>query len=273
MTDLALVRRLRAAGCVFAEDEAALLLAAASDPEALEALVARRCAGEPLEQVLGWAAFDGLRVTVRPGVFVPRHRTTLLVRLAVEHLDGRGERASDEARDRTSRAAPVVVDLCCGTGAVGLAVVTKVPGARLWAADLDPAAVECAAANLTAAGATVLQGDLDTPLPPALAGTVDVLVANVPYVPTSEIVLMPPEARDHEPGLALDGGTDGLDLARRVMTVAPRWLTPGGVVLVETSERQAPVLALQARAAGLEPRVVEDEDLGATAVIAAAPAD
>lgn len=271
-----LVERLRAAGCVFAEDEAALLLAATRDPDELETLVARRCAGEPLEQVLGWAEFDGLRVTVRPGVFVPRHRTTLLVRLAAEHLAGRHDDTRVEARvdaqDRVASTAPVVVDLCCGTGAVGLAVVTRVPGTRLWSADLDPAAVACAVANLAGTGATVLQGDLDAPLPASLARAVDVLVANVPYVPTSEIGLMPPEARDHEPGHALDGGPDGLDLARRVMSAAPRWLAPGGLALVETSERQAPALAAHARAVGLVPRVVEDDDLGATAVLAVAPA-
>jgi release factor glutamine methyltransferase len=257
-----LVARLRAAGCVFAEDEAALVLQATTDPAALEALVVRRCAGEPLEQVLGWAEFDGLRVAVRPGVFVPRHRTTLLVRRAAEHL--RTQLPPDRA------AAPVVVDLCCGTGAVGLAVTTRVPGVRLWAADLDPVAVACAAGNLAGTGATVLHGDLDAPLPRSLAGAVDVLVANVPYVPSAEIGLMPPEARDHEPGHALDGGADGLDLARRVMTAAPRWLAPGGLVLVETSGRQAPALVAHARAAGLEPSVVEDDDLGATAVLGVA---
>lgn len=253
-----LVARLRAAGCVFAEDEAALLLEAAATPAELEALTARRCAGEPLEQVLGWAEFAGLRVAVRPGVFVPRHRTELLVRIAVHHL----------AQARPGAAPREVVDLCCGSGAVGLAVATRAAGLHLTAADLDPTAVACARANLDLVGADVLLGDLDAPLPSSLLGRVDVLVANVPYVPTAEIALMPPEARDHEPGHALDGGEDGLDLARRVMAAAPRWLRTGGLVTVETSTRQASALVAHARAAGLVPRVVDDDELGATAVAA-----
>ncbi len=244
------VARLRAAGCVYAEDEAALLHEAASGP-ALERLVARRVAGEPLEQVLGWASFGGLRVGVVPGVFVPRRRTELLVREAVA-LTAPGA---------------VVVDLCCGCGAVGLVVATRVPGVELHAADVDPVAVACAGANLGAVGGTVHVGDLDAPLPARLRGQVDVLAANAPYVPTAEIALMPPEARDHEPSVALDGGSDGLDVARRVVAAARGWLAPGGHVLVETSRRQAPSLAAAVTAAGLAPRVVTDDDLGGTVVI------
>jgi release factor glutamine methyltransferase len=244
------VARLRAAGCVYAEDEAALLHEAASG-QALERLVARRVAGEPLEQVLGWASFGGLRVGVVPGVFVPRRRTELLVREAVA-LTAPGA---------------VVVDLCCGCGAVGLVVATRVPGVELHAADVDPVAVACAGANLGAVGGTVHVGDLDAPLPARLRGRVDVLAANAPYVPTAEIALMPPEARDHEPSVALDGGSDGLDVARRVIAAARGWLAPGGHVLVETSRRQAPSLAAAVTAAGLAPRVVTDDDLGGTVVI------
>jgi release factor glutamine methyltransferase len=244
------VARLRAAGCVYAEDEAALLQEAASGP-ALEPLVARRVAGEPLEQVLGWASFGGVRVGVVPGVFVPRRRTELLVREAVA----------------VTTPGAVVVDLCCGCGAVGLVVATTVPGVELHAADVDPVAVACAAANLGAVGGTVHVGDLDAPLPARLRGRVDVLAANAPYVPTAEIALMPPEARDHEPSVALDGGVDGLDVARRVVAAAGGWLTPGGHVLVETSRRQAPSLAASVIRAGLAPRVVTDDDLGGTVVV------
>jgi release factor glutamine methyltransferase len=247
------VARLRAAGCVYAEDEAALLREAASGP-ALEALVVRRVAGEPLEQVLGWASFGRLRVAVVPGVFVPRRRTELLVREAVA----------------VTAPGAVVVDLCCGCGAVGLAVATTVPGVELHAADVDPVAVACARGNLAGLGVvdgTVHLGDLDAPLPARLRGRVDVLAANAPYVPTAEIALMPPEARDHEPPGALDGGTDGLDVARRVVAAAGGWLAPGGRVLVETGRRQAPSLAAAMSAAGLVPRVVTDDDLGGTVVI------
>jgi release factor glutamine methyltransferase len=246
-----IVTTLRAAGCVFAEDEARLLTEAAADPGRLAALVERRVAGIPLEQLLGWAEFCGLRIVVEPGVFVPRRRTELLVREAAAR------------RPRT------VVELCCGSGAIAAALTDRLDSPDVYAADIDPAAVRCARRNLPAAH--VYEGDLDAPLPPRLERSVDVLVANAPYVPTKEIALMPPEARDHEPRVALDGGADGLDLARRVMAVAPRWLAPAGVVIVETSRRQAPLLAAAATAAGLVPEVVHDED-GGTAVVARRPA-
>ncbi|MDC7122821.1 putative protein N(5)-glutamine methyltransferase [Cellulomonas fimi] len=247
-----LAARLRAAGCVFAEDEARVLLDATSDADALETMVARRVAGEPLEQVVGWAEFCGLRVAVASTVFVPRRRTELLVREAV---------ALASARDA------VVVDLCCGTGAVGLAVVSSLVDAVLVAADVDPAAVAVARRNLDPVGGVALLGDLDAPLPDHLRGRVDVLTANAPYVPSDEVRLMPPEARDHEALVALDGGADGLDVQRRVASAAPRWLRPGGHLLIETSERQAPATAAAMSSAGLVPRVVEDDDLGATVVI------
>lgn len=246
-----IVTTLRAAGCVFAEDEARLLTEAATDPDELAALVERRVAGIPLEQLLGWAEFGRLRIVVEPGVFVPRRRTELLVREAAAR------------RPRT------VVELCCGSGAIAAALIDLLDSPDVYAADIDPAAVRCARRNLP--DAHVYEGDLDAPLPLRLVGAVDVLVANAPYVPTAEIALMPPEARDHEPRVALDGGADGLDLARRVMAAAPRWLAPAGVVIVETSGRQAPLLAAAATAAGLVPHVVDDEDTGGTAVVAGRP--
>lgn len=244
----AVVERLRAAGCVFAEDEAALLVEAAADDGDLAALVSRRVAGEPLEQLLGWAAFDGLRIALAPGVFVPRVRSEFLA-----------ERAAAAAR-----AGSVVLDLCCGSGALGAAVAARVPGIELHAADLDPAAVACARVNLP--GAAVHEGDLFDALPAALHGRVDVLVSNVPYVPTSAIALMPPEARDHEPRLALDGGPDGLAVARRVLAGAPAWLAPGGTVLFETSEAQVPAALAAVSAAGLAAAVDRDDERGATVV-------
>jgi release factor glutamine methyltransferase len=245
-----LVATLRAAGCVFAEDEARLLTEAARDPAELDRLVALRVAGTPLEHLLGWVEFGGLRIAVDPGVFVPRRRTELLVREAARHAPPHA----------------VVVELCCGAGAVAAALTALLDDPEVHAADVDPAAVRCARRNLP--GAHVYAGDLDAPLPRRLEHRVDVLVANAPYVPTAEIGLMPVEARDHEPRVALDGGADGLDVARRVLAAAPRWLAPGGVVLVETSQRQAPALAEAAAAAGLRPAVVTDENTGGTAVVA-----
>jgi release factor glutamine methyltransferase len=237
-----IVRALRAAGCVFAEDEAALLIAESrADPD-LEDMVRRRVDGEPLEYILGWAEFHGIRVSIDPGVFVPRHRTELLV---------------DEAL-RLCRPGSVVVDLCCGAGAIGVAMLDRMPALDLFAADVDPAAVRTARRNLPPE--RVFEGDLFAALPGQLRGRIDVLAVNTPYVPTGEIALMPPEARDHEHRIALDGGADGLDLQRRVAAVAGEWLAPGGSLLVEASERQAPVSAAIFEAAGFTARIVEDDD-------------
>jgi release factor glutamine methyltransferase len=248
------VTRLRAAGCVFAEDEARLLFSAARTSADLAAMVDRRVAGVPLEQILGWAEFCGLRITVDPGVFVPRRRTEFLV--------------SEAAALAQPRA--VVVDLCCGSGAVGVALAAALGGVELYAVDIDPAAVRCARRNV-AAGGQVYEGDLYEPLPATLRGRVDSLVANAPYVPTRDVVLLPPEARIHEPRAALDGGTDGLDVQRRVIAAAAAWLAPGGHVLIETSERQAPQIVQTFARSGLIPRVAGSQELSATVVIGVAP--
>ncbi|MDF9877440.1 release factor glutamine methyltransferase [Cellulosimicrobium cellulans] len=280
-----LVSRLRAAGCVFAEDEAALLAERADDDAHLEALVVRRVAGEPLEHVLGYVDFHGLRVAVDPGVFVPRQRTTLLVDEAValgRQVAGAAPGRLPVARpDGAAVAAPggspvVVVDLCCGAGALGLATATDLGGladVELYATDVDPAAVACAARNVAAVGGTAYEGDLFDPLPAGLHGRVDLLLANVPYVPTAEIPLLPREARDHEAHVALDGGGDGLEVLRRVASEAPRWLAPGGHLLTESGERQAAGAVGVLEGAGLRARVVRDEEIGATIVVGTLPAE
>jgi release factor glutamine methyltransferase len=270
-----IVTRLRAAGCVFAEDEAQLLIAAAPTAADLAALVDRRAAGLPLEHVLGWADFCGLRIAVDPGVFVPRRRTEFLVRQAATLArqaprPAAGQPAAGalaagghgEAAER-----PVIVDLCCGSGAVGAALAAALGRVELHAADIEPAAVRCARRNIAAAGGRVYQGDLYQPLPAALRGRVDVLAANVPYVPTDEVGLLPPEARLHEPRVALDGGADGLDVLRRVAAGAPPWLAPGGSLLIETSERQAPHAVEALARSGLAARVARSGDLSAAVVI------
>jgi release factor glutamine methyltransferase len=250
------VTRLRAAGCVFAEDEARLLISAARTPADLAAMVDRRAAGLPLEHVLGWAEFCGLRIAVDPGVFVPHRRTEFLVRQATA----------------LARPHAVVVDLCCGSGAVGAALVAALNRVQLYAVDLDPAAVQCTRRNVVAAGGQVHEGDLDEPLPATLRGRVDVLVANAPYVPTEAIGLLPPEARIHEPRMALNGGADGLDVLRRVAATAPQWLAPGGCLLIETSQRQAPQMAETVARNRLIPQVTSSGELNATIVIGTRPA-
>ncbi|GAB3126131.1 putative protein N(5)-glutamine methyltransferase [Tsukamurella serpentis] len=185
----------------------------------------RRCAGEPLEHLLGWVEFRSRRLQVGPGVFVPRRRTELLSELA----DG----------------ADLLVELCCGVAPVAATAVA----ARSVATDVDPLAARYAALN--APHSTVLIGDLYLPLSDAMRGTVDVIAVNAPYVPSSAVSAMPPEAREHEPRRALDGGPDGLDLHRRIAAGAPTWLRPGGRVLIETSTGQAAATVAVLRSAGL----------------------
>jgi release factor glutamine methyltransferase len=216
----------------------------------LEELVARRVAGEPLEHVVGWVDFAGVRVALQPGVFIPRQRTSYVVDLAAAVVPPDG----------------VVVDLCCGSGALGLALARRHPGIELHAADIDPVAVACARRNLAPVGAQVHHGDLATPLPDRLRGKVDVLVANVPYVPSAAIALMPPESREHEPRSTVDGGADGLDVVRRLAELAPRWLRPGGRVFVETGRDQAGSAADAFAGAGLLTRVHHHDDRAATVV-------
>ncbi len=255
VSDPAIVTRLRAAGCVFAEDEARLLISAAGTPEELAVMVDRRVAGLPLEQVLGWAEFCGLRIAVDPGVFVPRRRTEFLVQQAA---------ALASPQD-------VVVDLCCGAGAIGAALAASVIGVQVHAVDIDPAAVACARRNLDGFGGSVYEGDLFDPLPPALRGRVAIVVANVPYVPTDEMRLLPAEARAHEPRVALDGGPDGLDVLRRVAAGAPDWLVPGGHLLIETSAHQAIPAIAAFTASGLSARMEFSADMNSAVVIGNKP--
>ena len=245
-----LAARLRAAGCVFAEEEAALLLGAADDPAALESLVARRVAGEPLEPLLGWVDFAGVRVALGPGVFVPRQRTALVVELAAPVTPAGG----------------VVVDLCCGVGAVGMALAARVPDIAVHAVDVEPAAVAWARRNLAGVPGSVGCGDLDGPLPDDLSRAVDVVVANAPYVPTARVAEMPPESRDHEPLVTVDGGADGLDVLRRVVARAPYWLRDGGHLVVEAGRSQVDALLAAFGAAGFEAEATYDDERGATAV-------
>lgn len=245
------VATLRAAGCVFAEDEADLLIASASTPDQLAAMVQRRVDGQPLEYVVGWAAFAGLRIVVEPGVFVPRRRTELMVREAAAVL----------------RPHATVLDLGCGSGAVGAALAAKAE-IELYAVDIDPVAVRCARRNVDG---TVFLGDLYEPLPESVRGRAAVIVANAPYVPTGAIRLLPTEAREYEHRVALDGGADGLEVLRRVITSAPSFLAPGGHLFIESSSDQAPALAEAMGHSGLTARISLCQELDATVVAGMAP--
>lgn len=245
-----IVTRLRDAGCVFAEDEAALLVAEAASDEQLDAWLGRRETGEPLEQILGWAEFRGLRIALEPGVFVPRFRTEFLVECALEIV----------------RPGDVVVDLCCGSGAIGAALFAAEPGIDLFASDVDPAAVASARRNLPTG--RVFEGDLFDALPLDLRADIDLMVVNAPYVPTDVIPTMPPEARDHEHLVALDGGDDGLDFHCLIAAQVGEWLKAGGTVVIETSEAQAERTADLFRAVGMNAEVRHSDEYEGTVVIA-----
>lgn len=262
---------------MFAEDEARLILRTAESPGEVTAMVDRRVTGVPIEQVVGWAEFCGLRIELEPGVFVPRRRSEFLARQAVEALAGAPHRPA------------VVVDLCCGSGAIGAAIRSAVElvtetlvrsldsrsdgeptgamtaAVQVHAADLDPAAVRCARRNLP--GGRVHEGDLYDALPAELRGRVDVIVVSPPYVPTGDIGLLPAEARDHEPRTALDGGGDGLDVFRRIAAAASDWLAPGGRLLAEMSLRQLDAAKASMAEHGLDVQVRLCDDLDATVVI------
>lgn len=214
--------RLAAAGCVAPEEEAEELVAAAPDPAALESLLHRRERGEPLAWITGLVRFCGHPVRVDRGVYVPRPQTEELARRAAAALAG----------SRRRRA----VDLCTGTGAVAVHLRESVPGATVAGVDIDGRAVRCARRN----GVPAIRANLAAPLG---TGTVDVLTAVAPYVPTASIPLLPADVRDHEPRRALDGGPDGLHVVRRIVTSAARVLAPAGWLLLEIGGAQDQLLA------------------------------
>jgi release factor glutamine methyltransferase len=231
--------RLREAGVASPERDADLLLShlldvplgrlplvddlGASQVEQYDALVARRATREPLQHLTGIAAFRHVEVVVGPGAFVPRPETELLAGWAV-----------DEAHLVTDRL-PVVVDLCTGSGAIAAAVKDEVPHADVHAVEVSPEAFRYAQANLA---------DVDLRLGDAfeafddLAGSVDVVVCNPPYIPLEAWESVAPEARDHDPHLALFSGADGLDAMRRLERRAAILLRPGGVVGAEHADAQ-----------------------------------
>lgn len=209
---------------MYADDEARLIVdTAAGDSARLNRLVARRCTGEPLELVVGFADFAGVRVSVVPGVFIPRVRSAGLVDIAVDVLN-------------TTPGDGIVVDLGCGTGALAMALLHR-RACTAYAIDNDPVAVGCAERNV-GGSATVLLGDLFAPLPAGLRGRVDVVLANLPYVPAARLATLPREARLYEPTAALDGGADGLVPLRRGLEAAREWMRPNGSYLCELDAGQ-----------------------------------
>jgi release factor glutamine methyltransferase len=251
----AITAALRKSGSVFAEEEAQLLLSAFESPDELSLKVQQRIDGLPIQVILGWAEFHRLRVGIDPGVFIPRLRSEFLVDHAFSHCE----------------ADSIVVDLCCGSGAIGMAIISALPQIGLYASDNDPRAVHCARKNISSLGGHVVEGDLFSALPIELQGRVGVIVANAPYVPTDAIEMMPREAREHEPRESIDGGLDGLDVHRRIAKEANAWLAPGGYLLVETSEDQADLMTSILALNRLEPKVVSSDEYDATVVLGRKP--
>ncbi|MEJ7893256.1 MAG: methyltransferase [Solirubrobacteraceae bacterium] len=212
----ALVARLASAGFVAAEEEADELLACGGD---LEPLVARRLTGEPLAWITGSVRFCGLDLEVHPGVYVPRRQSEALARRAAARLPTKG----------------TAIDVCTGCGAIAAVLRTAHPAARVVATDADPRAVACAIVN----GVDARLGDLLAPLAPDEA---DVVVGVVPYVPTAELGLLQRDTLAFESPRAYDGGEDGLWLLRQVVANSPRFLCPGGALLLELGGDQAAAL-------------------------------
>jgi release factor glutamine methyltransferase len=198
----------------------------AAERAVFRAGIERRAAGEPLQYVTGEVPFRHLVLHVRPGTFIPRPETEVLVDVALEALQAVGG------------GAPIVVDLCTGSGAVAVSIAFERPDATLHATEIVPATAAVARHNAEKAGVAarvaVLQGDLFAPLHPDLRGRVDVVTANPPYIPTAEMADLPPEVAEFEPRVALDGGFDGLDVVRRILDEARVWLRPGGALVIET---------------------------------------
>lgn len=218
-----LVARLRAAGCVFAEDEAAEIRRVHGDDEkAVDAAVAARRAGVPLEHVLGVARFASVEVEVGEGVFVPRRRAEPLIDEAVA--------AAPDAR--------VVVDLGCGTGAIAAALHQRMPHAQVHGVEIDPAALRYAARNGRRHGFEAHLGDWWAALPRTLRGRVDLAVAYLPHVPATRLSGIPGDYRAHEPDRAVAGGSDGLDPLRAVVAGMDDWMAPDGVLVTFLADEQ-----------------------------------
>jgi release factor glutamine methyltransferase len=274
-------RALRDAGVASPEVDARWLVEAATgrDPrrepdavladdveEELAALVARRCAREPLQLVVGMTAFRTLELACRPGVFVPRPETEVLAGLAIELV-----RAAQRTRPASDPSPVVVQEPCCGTGAIGLAVASEVAGAVVLLGDRSAEAVSLATENrdrLAERGqlrsdVTVHHGDLLGAFATSVAGPPDLVVSNPPYLPDADLAGLDPEVADHDPHTALAGGPDGHELVDALLEQAARTLRPGGAVLMEIDARRSEQAIARARAVGLVDAEAREDLTGA----------
>jgi release factor glutamine methyltransferase len=241
--DLAAIRRaLAQAGCVAADEEADELLASATSPGHLEAMLVRRLTGEPLAWIIGRARFCGLELAIEPGVYEPRWQSEPLARRAAALLPPTG----------------VGVDLCTGTGAIGLVMQRAHRQATVVGTEIDPLAANCARRN----GLVVYEGHLDEPLPGALAAKVDVMAGVAPYVPREAMAFLPRDVARFEPRRALDGGPGGLQVVAELVGRSRRWLAPGGWLLLEVGSDQVDATGALLAAAGFGQIGAWDDDDG-----------
>lgn len=231
----------------------------------LRDMVARRGCGEPLQYITGSTSFRTIEVFCEPGVLIPRPETEMLVEYALEALRDRPGAPTDDAKlDETGEAQINVLEVGTGTGCIALSIATEVPEARVLATDVSATALKLAARNRAALGLEgrvgFVQCDLAEGIQDRFMGTFDLLISNPPYIPSAVMAELPSEVVDHEPALALDGGTDGLDVFRRLLELAPRALAPGGIMAVELFEGHLEQAAELVRAAEgwNEPQVKQD---------------
>jgi release factor glutamine methyltransferase len=223
-------RRLAAAGCIAAGEEAVELLTAAPDAATLDAWLARREQGEPLPWIIGRFVFCNRSYVITPGVYLPRPQSEDLAERAVAVLPAYGR----------------AIDLCAGAGAIAAHLTSSIPTAWVIGVEIEEAAARTARAN----GVSIVVGDLASAI--RSAGAFDVVTAVAPYVPTDQIRFLPADVQRHEPRLALDGGADGLDLVRRVVGAAATLLHAGGWLLTEVGGDQDEALAPALAAAGFD---------------------
>jgi release factor glutamine methyltransferase len=227
----------------------------------LDAMVARRAAGEPLQYVVGRWGFRGLDLFVDRRVLIPRPETEVVVDVALEALQG--------------RAAPTVVDLGTGSGAIALSIAVESDDASVWATDTSADAIAVARANLAGIGRAatrvrLLEGSWFAPLPPLLEGRIDLVVSNPPYVAEREVPDLPPEVAHWEPRAALVAGATGLEDLRTIVAEARRWLAPGGVLVAEIAPHQAEAAVVLADRSGFTGVEIRPDLTGRPRVLRAA---
>jgi release factor glutamine methyltransferase len=221
--------------------------------------VARRAGGEPLPFLTGTIEFYGLPLEVRPGPFVPRPSSELLVARALKRL--------------RRRRRPVAVDVCTGAGPIALAMADELRHAEVWGADIDTGGLDQGRRNARRLGipnVTFRKGDMYGALPGRLRGAVDAITGHIPYVPADELDDLPTEVRDYEPAFTLtDLSADGLGLIRRAATEAPEWLKPGGWLFLELSDDLPAKVLTICKRAGFESTNVASDDDGLSVVVEA----